>query len=104
MQKNEQSNYITAPPVVKGDRLIYKAPPKMLRMFFVFKARGVMLQNRCKGGAEVVELIDFDKFASRGGAFCGDKARQAQKIYCEVLQCSKWDSITTFISRNSPSR
>ena len=38
--KNEQSNYITAPPVVKGDRLIYKVPPKMLRLFFVFKARG----------------------------------------------------------------
>ena len=52
--KNEQSNYITAPPVVKGDRLIYKAPPKMLRLFFVFKARGVMLQNSCNGGAEVV--------------------------------------------------
>ena len=43
MQKNEQSNYITAPPVVKGDKLIYKAPPKMLRLFFVFKAREVML-------------------------------------------------------------
>lgn len=39
-KKNEQSNYITAPPVVKGDRLIYKAPPKMLWLFFVFKARG----------------------------------------------------------------
>lgn len=49
--KNEQSNYITAPPVVKGDRLIYKAPPKMLRLFFVFKARGVMLQKSCNGGA-----------------------------------------------------
>ena len=36
MQKNEQSNYITAPPVVKGDKLIYKAPPKMLRLFFCF--------------------------------------------------------------------
>lgn len=40
MQKNEQSNYITAPSVVKVDRLIHKVPPKMLRLFFVFKARG----------------------------------------------------------------
>lgn len=52
--KNEQSNYITAPPVVKGDRLIYKAPPKMLRLFLFLRLGGVMLQKSCNGGAEVV--------------------------------------------------